>query len=223
MKKSALAAKLADFGFPLLEVTEEADANTTLVELVKSRDLRFWEGFPAVLAFSAEMQMFRYEKTAARFSDTLDKLYFGFLTAMSLALYQALGLKFSWAKGLYETLNEKEKRQFDHYLNALETGKDFRLRDRSMSSERLKAAFNRYFRQRQSNLQDFLTEQEGLGLEQALSQVFSPKQKELFLKKLRNEKMTKTEREYFSRSVKKKITALANVELHQLAQKLLRA
>ncbi len=60
-----------------------------------------------------------------------------------------------------------------------------------------------------------------LGLEHALVQVFSPKQKDLFLKKLKGEKLTKTEREYFSRSVKKKILALSNPELHSLAQRLL--
>lgn len=60
-----------------------------------------------------------------------------------------------------------------------------------------------------------------LGLEYALSQVFSPKQKDLFLKKLKGEKLTKTEKEYFSRIVKKKALALSNPELHLLAQKLL--
>ena len=33
--------------------------------------------------------------------------------------------------------------------------------------------------------------------------------------------MTKTEQEYYSRSVKKKVLALANAELHSLARKLL--
>jgi hypothetical protein len=58
-----------------------------------------------------------------------------------------------------------------------------------------------------------------LGLEYALSQVFSPKQKELFLKKLRGEKLTKTEKEYFSRVVKKKVLVLANPQLQRAAQK----
>ncbi|MFH1877188.1 MAG: hypothetical protein ABH883_00065, partial [Candidatus Omnitrophota bacterium] len=60
-----------------------------------------------------------------------------------------------------------------------------------------------------------------LSLEYALSQIFSPKQKNLFFKKLRGEKMTKTEQEYYSRAVKKKITALSNSRLHKLAQKIL--
>ena len=60
-----------------------------------------------------------------------------------------------------------------------------------------------------------------LSVEYALSQVFSPKQKELFFQKLKGEKFTKTEREYYSRAVKKKVLALANDELHGLARKVL--
>lgn len=51
--------------------------------------------------------------------------------------------------------------------------------------------------------------------------MFSPKQKELFKKKLEGLPLTKTEREYYSWSVKKKVSALANAELHRLAQRLM--
>ena len=54
-----------------------------------------------------------------------------------------------------------------------------------------------------------------------MSQMFSPKQKELFKKRLEGLPLTKTEQEYYSRSVKKKVVALANAELHGLARKLL--
>ncbi len=55
-----------------------------------------------------------------------------------------------------------------------------------------------------------------------MSQVFSKKQKELFLKKLKGEKLAKTEREYYSRVVKKKVLALANSDLHKLAARLVK-
>lgn len=58
-------------------------------------------------------------------------------------------------------------------------------------------------------------------IEYLLSQIFSPKQQELFFKKLSRERLTKTEREYFSRSVKKKLLTLANDHIHQLAKELL--
>jgi hypothetical protein len=38
---------------------------------------------------------------------------------------------------------------------------------------------------------------------------------------MNGEPMTKTEREYFSRTVRKKLRALANTDLHRLAQRLL--
>jgi hypothetical protein len=54
-----------------------------------------------------------------------------------------------------------------------------------------------------------------------LSQLFSPKQKESFQKRLKEEVLNKTEKEYYSRRVIKKVSALANPELHRLAQKLM--
>jgi hypothetical protein len=47
--------------------------------------------------------------------------------------------------------------------------------------------------------------------------LFSPKQKELVFKKYNEEPLTKTEQEYYSRVVKKKIMALANSELRRIA------
>jgi hypothetical protein len=42
-----------------------------------------------------------------------------------------------------------------------------------------------------------------------------------FFAKLDGVPLTKTEKEYFSRAVKKKVVALANAELHRMAQQLL--
>jgi hypothetical protein len=41
------------------------------------------------------------------------------------------------------------------------------------------------------------------------------------MKKLKREKLSKTEKEYYSRVVKKKILALANSQLHNLARRLI--
>ncbi len=62
---------------------------------------------------------------------------------------------------------------------------------------------------------------ESAALEAAFVEFFSPKQKELFLKKLKGESLSKTEREYYSRVVRKRILALANASLHLLAQQVL--
>lgn len=221
MKNDNLVKRLGALGFPLLDVEKQEDANLALADLVKSRDLRLWEGFPVVLANSVEKGLFDYNKTEGYLKRPFEKLQLRLLVALSLALYKTLSLKFSWANKLYMLLNKEGQRQCGNYLKALKDNQDLYVQHRLMSSQRLKATFNNYFRQTQANLNDLLSVKEELGLEYALSQVFSPKQKELFLKKFRNEKLTKTEKEYFSRVVKKRVLALANPELHRLSQKLL--
>ncbi len=221
MKKSDLKERLSQLGFPLLEVAKEVDANLTLADLVKLQDFRLWEGFPQVLAFSAGMGKFDYNKAKEYLTSHSDKLHFDLLLAMSFALYKAFKLKFAWAAQLYQLFNETNKKQCELYFKAFKNDQDLRLGKYFLSSQRLKTTFNNYFRNRQQSLRELLSLKEEYGLEFALSEVFSPKQKELFLKKLRNEKLTKTEKEYFSRVVKKKVFALANPELHRLSQRLL--
>ena len=57
-------------------------------------------------------------------------------------------------------------------------------------------------------------------LDGLLDRLFSPKQKELVLKKRDGKAFTKTEREYYSRTVRKKLEAIASEELGTLAQRL---
>jgi hypothetical protein len=208
-------------GFPLFETGEAEDANLTLADVVKSKDLRLWEGFPVVLATSTENGRFDYAKTAGCLKRRTDKLILASLAAMSLALYKALHLKFFWADTLARSLNAERRKESEAYFDLLKKDQDLKVAGRSMSSQRLKSVFNSYFKKADQNLNDFLSAKEGLGLEYALSQVFPPKQKELFLKKLKGEVLTKTEKEYFSRVVKKKVHALANADLHRLSRKLL--
>jgi hypothetical protein len=58
------------------------------------------------------------------------------------------------------------------------------------------------------------------GLQTYLDRLFSPKQKDLIFKKLNREPLTKTEREYYSRVVKKKLEAIADSEMNYVAEKL---
>ena len=222
MPKNNLLKRLESFGFPLVEVEEQEDANLTVADLVKSQDVRFWDGFPVVLANSAEKGLFDYHKTAVYLKTSSDKRHLDLLVALSLALYKSLGLRFLWADKMRASMDKKTHDNYEDYLKALKNNKDFFIDKFFMSSQRLKSVFNNYFKKTQDRLNDFLSGKEELGLEYALSQVFSPKQKELFLKKLRNEKLTKTEKEYFSRVVKKRVLALADPQLHHLSQKLLR-
>jgi hypothetical protein len=57
-------------------------------------------------------------------------------------------------------------------------------------------------------------------LDASLDRLFSPKQKDLVFKKLNGEAFTKTEREYYSRVVRKKLLSIANEQVSSIAVKL---
>lgn len=222
MKNNSLLKRVSALGFPLFGAEGDQNVNLTLADMVKSRDLRLWEGFPVVLANAAEKGYFNYEKVKWHLKKPFDKLYLVSLMVMSLAVYKLFNLRFPWADEYYKSLPNNKKKEFSSFLAKLRSDNNLNVAGREMSADRLKTVFSNYFVQSQAKLSELLSVKDELSLEYSLSQVFSPKQKELFLKKLRREKLTKTENEYFSRVVKKKVLALANPELHHLAQTLLK-
>ncbi|MBL7131786.1 MAG: hypothetical protein ISS45_10395 [Candidatus Omnitrophica bacterium] len=200
----------------MLEAEEAQDVNATLLDLVKSKDSRLWEGFPVVLANCAQRGLFNYEAVMKQLKTPNEQKTFKRLLLVSLVLYKVVNVKFSWADSLVKVAGFK-KDEFNKAYQELKKKRN-KVMYEGLSPDRLKSVFRNYFMQEENRLVEFASAQEELGLEYALSQVFSPKQKELFLKRLKNEKMTKTEREYYSRVVKKKVEALANPELHKLAK-----
>ena len=221
MKKDSLLKRVSALGFPLFGVEEEENANLTLSDMVKSKDMRLWEGFPLVLANSAEKGLFNYDKVSRSLKKPLEKLYLVSLMGLSLALYRFFNLKFFWADEFYKSLSSNKQQECGRFLKQLKNDGSLNVAGHEMSSQRLKTVFNNYFSESKASLKELVSIKDELSLEYALSQVFSPKQKELFLKRLKGEKLTKTEKEYFSRVVRKKVSALANPELHHLSQKLL--
>ncbi len=221
MKNKDLLKRLRMLGFPLFETEEAEDANLTLADVVASKDHRLWEGFPVVLAVSAGKGLFDYNKALRCLGKPPDRPVMSSLVAMSLALYEDLAMKFSWSRPLRDLLSRENTKEYSEFLAALKKDNDLDVAGRKMSADRLRSVFRSYFKKEGAGLQDILLAKEEMGLEYAFSQVFSPKQKELFLKKLRGEVLTKTEKEYFSRAVKKKVLALANSDLHRLSRKLL--
>ena len=221
MKNSNLLKRVNALGFSLFGVEEDQNANLTLADMVKSGDLRLWEGFPVVLANSAEKGLFNYGKVNQYLKKPSEKANLASLVVLSHVLYKFFNLKFSWAYEFYKSLPDNRQKEFDGFLKQLKNNNDLNVAGREMSAQRLKTVFNNYFNHVQDKLNELLSVKDELRFEYSLSQVFSPKQKELFLKKLKREKLTKTEKEYFSRVVKKKVLALANLELHRLSQKLL--
>lgn len=222
MKNNDLLKRISSLGFPLFEVEENEDVHSILADVVKSKNLRLWEGFPVMLANGFEKGNFNIAEVNRYLKKPLEKSCFDTLMLLSFALYEFLNLKFLWAEEFLKSIAKERQKKLKTFLEKIKHGDDIMVAGHKISAQRLKDIFNNYFVQSRNKVNEFLSIKDELGLEYALSQFFTPKQKELLFKKLRREKLTKTEKEYYSRVIKKKVLALADIQLHNLAQKLLR-
>jgi hypothetical protein len=194
-----------------------SDANKTLAEAIQSPDQRLWEAFPAMLANAAEAGEFDLEAANAYLGEN-ERKYLKLLIFVSLGLYDHLGLKLPWTKRLF---GDFPARLTANFSDKVRLNSELELGPFRVQPESLKENFQKHFKKRDRTVRSSADAVEKLDLELAVSRLFTAKQKDLFLKKLRRKQMTKTEREYFSRVIKKKLQALANEDLHQLARKIL--
>ena len=221
MSDAKLMKSLSRLGLPMFEPSEELDVNETLAEVVKSRDTRLWEGFPVLLANAADTYQFAYDLVEKQLPAQDDKDRFHRLLLLSLSLYSFYHLSFSWSSRYKKRLSGEDSALVKLWRNDLAHNRTLAWGDVDLDPERLKGLFELYFEQNADKSRQRKEKYEEYSLAFAMSQMFSPKQKELFKKRLEGLPLTKTEQEYYSRSVKKKVVALANAELHGLARKLL--
>jgi hypothetical protein len=216
-----LVKKVRRLGYPLFEADEHEDANEILADVVKSKDPRLWQGFPVMLANSKERKVFDYDRVLTSLKAPDEKDYFHRLLLASFALYKIQNLKSAWVSDLYKIFGPADKKDLGKLLNQFVANEYIQVGSVRLSTEKIKSVFRNYYEQASSRMESLLSAREEFGLEYSLSQIFSPAQKDLVLKKLRREKLSKTEKEYFSRVVKKKLLALANPDLHRLARRLI--
>jgi len=205
----------------MFEPSEELEVNKTLAEVVKSNDTRLWEGFPVLLANAGERYQFDSDQVEQQLSTKEHKKQYHRLVLLSAAVYAYYNISFSWLSKLKKTFSNDDRNRLKAWRNSLAHDKATDRSDYDFDPERVRSLFELYYEQKVERDKRRKDRYQEFSLEYALSQLFSPKQKELFLKKLDGELLTKTEQEYYSRTVKKKVVALANSELHSLARRLL--
>ena len=222
MSSTKLLSSLSKLGLPMFEPNdEEPEVNETLVEVVKSNETRLWEGFPVLLANAAESYQFKPEQVALELKRKEHKVYFHCLMLLSGALFSLYHLSFPWWNKFNKDLSHEHKVLVRKWKERLAKNQTLKFDDVELDPERIKGLFELYFEKKAEEDRRRKDRYEEFSVEYALSQIFSPKQKELFKKKLEGHPFTKTEQEYYSRTVKKKVLALANSELHSLSKKLL--
>jgi len=216
-----LAKKVRRLGYPLFEMEEYEDANEILADVVKSEDSRLWQGFPVMLANSQERNAFDHGRILPLLKAMKEKDNYQRLLLASYVVYKMQNLESAWVSDLYKILSPSAKADIGKIVNHFVAKDDVQIGSVRLSTDKMRTVFRDYYKKGSPRMENILAVREEFGLEYSLSQIFSPSQKDIILKKLRREKLTKTEAEYFSRIVKKKLLALANPELHRLARKLI--
>lgn len=226
MKKEDLVSNLSSFGYTLIspetQRIKKYGALELLEELVASKDPRLVEGFPVVLANCAHQGLnldfsvlLSRQKPGSRKQQDLELLL---LVSSDLLKQHDLD-----QPGNLESLSKTLKTKYgDLSSNDVVT-----LSNKvSLSTERLRNTLKRYTTEISTSRTNRNREKErqrrSFQLNYDLSTLFAPKQKELILKKYHGEPLNKTEQEYFSRKVKKKLEAITNKDVVKLAAALTR-
>jgi hypothetical protein len=221
MKKEDLIAALGSLGYPLVAPEGPKITGQRVIEVLSalsaSNDPRLVEGFPVILANCAHRGLkldihallSKYPLKSQNRQNIEKLLFISFQLLNEERLEQPGGL---------DSMAESLKAKYPDLLSDERVRLGRRL---SLSRTRLRNTLRRYA----GNLENFESarerekhrQQQSFELHKHLSTLFSPKQKELVLKKLGGESLTKTEQEYYSRVVKKKLDALSNRELRRIA------
>ncbi len=216
-----LMEDMAKLGYPMMEPAMTIDVNQTMADVVKSHEIRYWEGFPVLLVNAAENEQFSAEKVEQILETEALRNQFHRLLILSGSVFSHYHLSYPWWRRFKKVLSGKDKVLLKNWTHALAHNTKIDWNDVEFDPGRLKKQFELYFETKTEKDERKKQKYEELSLEFALSKIFSPKQKELFKKKLDGLALNKTEQEYYSRVVKKKVVALANSQLHSMARKLL--
>jgi hypothetical protein len=218
-----LYSALSQYGYSLLQPDEFSDPNVLLSRLSQSEDPRLLEGFPVVLANALESHRDKVDLAAAELglSGESARTRFRKLVWLSFNLFDVFGLGSLKSKG-YEQGSDKSRLRAGVKKSVM-ANRPLELDEQKLDLERVKKTFLRYFLQGREDrtAEDKAKLREEFRQEYFLSLFFAPRQRDLLRKKLRGEVLTKTEREYFSRVVRKKLMALTDPDLQRMAIKVL--
>lgn len=221
MKKEELISALGALGYRLFtkenERVNSGKVLDVLDELSGSEDSRLIEAYPVVLANCAHRGikldisgLLSRHGQRSHSRSNLEKLI---LASCDLLAEEGLDQP-EGIEDILKTLRPKYGDLLKGEVVDLGT-------HRSVSTERLRRTLRRYAidleRHESAREKDRRKQLRSFQMELHLSTLFPPKQKELILKKLKGDPLSKTEKEYYSRVVKKKLQGLANKELRKIA------
>jgi len=212
MKNKEIFEKMSDYGYNLLMI-DENDTVELLNSIANSDEHRILEGFPVVL-----LNIIRRGGMAVNDYKRLNENAIK-MVKLSLALYLLEGNK-SIVKGTVDKC-KLNKNDINGYLKKLESRNTLNVKEMKLDSTRMINTFEKYRNETQSRESNKIIElRKNMEFNISMNILFSPKQKELVFKRLNGEVFSQTEKEYYSRIVKKKIEAILNESVRELLMNL---
>ncbi len=226
-KKQALLDDLDKLGIGLFRPEEKIDLQETFKSLVESNDPRLFESFPIVVYNCSTNKNERNYFDFNSFVKSLEAnkrnqktfLQLLYLSLLTFKLFNKKEHLVSDLNKLFEKKNllTRFKRTFDNkFLDSSKVD----IGNTQLNLGRMKNIFLNFVIAEEEGKQKTLTEtlefKKNLQTELFLSRLFSPKQKEIIKKKLRGKKLNRSEAQYYSRVIKKKLRAIADAEVQNV-------
>lgn len=225
LEKELLLRDVERYGYHLAQA-ETANPGQVLRRMVTSDDGRVLEGLPVVLTHMlVTNRPVDLEEVEMALPTGLQRR-FRVLSAVTYLFLFWVSNCDSARKKLLQYLRGREPSLIENVQDKLRSqGKVNVGGSLTLDAERLEKTYKNYvveqFMDTQASFTKKLEEKRQGVFENAVSELFTEKQRDLMFKMLNHESLTKTEREYYSRVVKPRLKALRNPDLQSVAATLL--
>lgn len=225
LEKELLLRDVEKYGYHLAQPVTTNPAQV-LQRMLTSDDGRVLEGVPVVLTHVLlSNKSFDLESVELSLPSALQKRFRVLAAVTYLFLFWVPDSEVA-RKLLYEYLKSREPALIENVTNKLRNQHKVQVgASVVLDEERLEKTYKNYvveqFMETKASFTKKLEDQRSTMFNEAASELFTDKQRELMLKVLNHESLSKTEREYYSRVVKPRLKALRNPDLQTMAATLL--
>ncbi len=225
LDKELLLRDVEKYGYHLAQPMS-ANPAQVLQRMIMSDDGRVLEGVPVVLTnILLSTKDFEPETVELSLPHALKKR-FRVLTAVTYLFLFWVPESDPARKALYEYLKRREPALIENVTDRLRNHHKVQVgANVVLDEERLEKTYKNYvvqqFLETKVTFAKKLEDQRSEIFRAAASELFTDKQRELMMKVLNHDPLTKTQREYYSRVVKPRLKALRNPDLQTMAATLL--
>ncbi len=213
MKKNDLLNKMKEYGYSIFIPIDREEKIELLNNIADSFDIRLYEGF-AVVFFN----MIKNDEIDCDIINMMHKQTFE-LVKLSFAVFDLCNYSYIFNRFKNNRECNLNENNIKELVKKVKSTRTININKMRINIERVINTFKLYSSEiEEKNIISTLNERNEMSVNIALNRLFSKRQKEIILKRFNGEVLSKTEKEYFSRIIRKKLEAILNDELRNIAK-----